>query len=120
MWAPAIVRSGLRASSERCESCAGIMELSISMIEARRRQQAAAGAQSAVAQRRSAQADSSPSQLPSVRPHMPFPIHGSPYPLSLANTLTSTLTTLAMWPNAHAVPGGPACAVIATWSCRVV
>ncbi|BDA44272.1 Acetyl-coenzyme A carboxylase carboxyl transferase subunit [Coccomyxa sp. Obi] len=43
----------------------GIMELSISMIEARRRQQAAAAAQSAVAQRRSAQADSTPSQLPS-------------------------------------------------------
>ncbi len=48
-------------------ACAGIMELSISMIEARRRQQAAA-AQEAVEQRRSAQADSGgPAQLPSVR-----------------------------------------------------
>lgn len=43
----------------------GVMELSISMIEARRRQQAAA-AQVNVDQP-SAQADSAPAQLPSVR-----------------------------------------------------
>ena len=48
----------------------GVMELSISMIEARRRQQAAA-AQDSVGQPRSAQADSAPAKLPSVRgfPH---------------------------------------------------
>lgn len=106
------------------------MELSISMIEARRRQQAAAGAQSAVAQRRSAQADSSPSQLPSVRPHMPPSLPTVPSTPSHSQTLCPHVTCLqseglyiekvSMRLKAHAVPTEPACTVIASWMCQVV